>query len=198
MIAGLYREHPSWLHRVPAGLKLLAMAVSSTLLFAASVPQYLAPLSVACVGVYLSLWPVPAAARRPVVAALIAATVLAAFHSCLGHEWLGAQAALRLVAAACLGTSLTITTRFDAILRALERLLGPLERFGLRPGRLALMLALTIRFTEHFFVQWQKLDEAYRLRTGAAGGLKLLPPLCIQMLQAAQRTADALQARLGA
>lgn len=197
MIAGLYRERPSWLHRVPAGAKLLALGVLGTLLFAASRPQYLAPLSLACVGVYLSLGRVPPAARKPVAAALVAAAALVVFHSCLGQGWLGAQAGLRLLAAACLGSSLTLTTRFDSMLRALERLLWPLERLGCRPGRLALMLGLTIRFTEHFFVQWQKLDEAYRLRTGAAGGLKLLPPLCIQMLQAAHRIADALQARLG-
>jgi len=58
------------------------------------------------------------------------------------------------------------------------------------------MLALMIRFTEHFFVQWQKLDEAYRVRTGRAGGFRILAPLCIQMLQAAHRVADALEARL--
>jgi biotin transport system permease protein len=62
--------------------------------------------------------------------------------------------------------------------------------------RIALQLALMLRFTEHFFVLWRRLDDAHRLRTGKSGGFKILAPLTIQMLVAARRVADALQLRL--
>jgi biotin transport system permease protein len=55
---------------------------------------------------------------------------------------------------------LTLTTRFDAPVRTLEWLFQPLQRWGLASKRLPLMLALMVRFTEHFFIQWQKLDDA--------------------------------------
>ena len=79
----------------------------------------------------------------------------------------------------------------------LERLLSPLQRLGLKTERLALQLAMMLRFTEHFFVLWKRLDDAHRLRTGKPGGLRLLAPLTIQMLLAARRVADTLELRLG-
>jgi len=81
-------------------------------------------------------------------------------------------------------------------LHVFERLLSPLQRVGVATDQLALQLALMLRFTEHFFVMWRRLDEAHRLRTGKSGGFKILAPLTIQMLLAARRVADALQLRL--
>ena len=93
--------------------------------------------------------------------------------------------------------ALTVSTRPTDLLLVLDALLAPLARLGLQPGRVSLQLALMLRFTEHFFVQWKRLDEAHRLRTGRPGGLRLIAPLTVQMLQRAQRVADALYARLG-
>jgi biotin transport system permease protein len=90
-----------------------------------------------------------------------------------------------------------ITTRPSDLVEVLEWLLAPLARLGIPTERVAMQLALMLRFTEHFFVQWKKLDEAYRLRTGKSGGLRLIAPLTIHMLQATRRVADALWARLG-
>ena len=128
---------------------------------------------------------------------LVAAALVAGFHLWLGRPDVAAVSALRLACASTLGVALTVTTRPTDLLLVLDALLAPLARLGLRPERLSLQLALMLRFTEHFFVQWQKLDEAHRLRTGRPGGLRLIAPLTVQMLQAAQRVADALYARLG-
>jgi biotin transport system permease protein len=52
-----------------------------------------------------------------------------------------------------------------------------------------------LRFTENFFIVWRRLDDAHRLRTGKAGGFKILAPLTIHMLIAARRVADTLHVR---
>jgi biotin transport system permease protein len=70
-----------------------------------------------------------------------------------------------------------------------------LRFLGVEPERLSLQVALMLRFTEHFFVLWRRLDDAHRLRTGKAGGFKILAPLTIQMLVAARRVADTLHVR---
>jgi biotin transport system permease protein len=114
-----------------------------------------------------------------------------------GNYALATVSPLRLVCASSLGIALTVTTHPSQLLQVLERLLAPLAKLGFPSQRFALQLALMIRFIEHFFVQWQRLDEAHRLRTGKAGGLRLLAPLSIQMLQTAKRVGDALFARLG-
>ncbi len=91
---------------------------------------------------------------------------------------------------------MTLTTRYSDLLHVLTWLLSPLRKIGVRTDPLALQLALMLRFIEHFFVVWRRLDDAYRLRTGQSGGFKILAPLTIQMLLTTRRVADALTIRL--
>lgn len=196
-MGSLYSEHLTWLHRWPAGCKLAGMAVLGTLLFVLSAPGALAAAGVACALLWWSLGPATRVARRLIVSVLIAAALVAGFHLWMGRPEVAAVSALRLACASTLGVALTVSTRPTDLLQVLDALLRPLPHLGLRPERVSLQLALMLRFTEHFFVQWKKLDEAHRLRTGRAGGLRLVAPLTVQMLQGAQRVADALYARLG-
>jgi biotin transport system permease protein len=115
----------------------------------------------------------------------------------MSQPTVGMVSALRLFSASVLGISLTLTTRSKELLSVFEHLLAPLSRIGIRTERLALQLAMMLRFTEHFFVVWKRLNDAHRIRTGKAGGLRILAPLTIQMLISARRVADALELRLG-
>jgi biotin transport system permease protein len=96
-----------------------------------------------------------------------------------------------------LGTLLSLTTRQSDLLQVFEQVLAPLARSGVRVDLLALQLALMLRFVEHFFLLWRRLDEAHRLRTGRSGGVRILPPLIVQTLISARRVADTLQVRIG-
>lgn len=196
-MGSLYSEYTTWLHGWRAGAKLLALALLGTLLFALRQPWMLAAAAVLCVALYVSLGAATRAARRLMVSVLVGAALVAVFHAAMGHWALAATSALRLACAASLGVALTVTTRSGDLVDVLEWLLAPLRPLGVQPARLSLQLALMLRFTEHFFVQWQKLDDAHRLRTGRAGGLRLIAPLTVQMLQTARRVGDALFVRLG-
>ena len=196
-MGSLYSEHTTWLHGWRAGAKLLALALLGTLLFALRQPWMLAAAAVLCAALYASLGAATRAARRLMVSVLVGAALVAVFHAAMGHWALAATSALRLACAASLGVALTVTTRSGDLVDVLEWLLAPLRPLGVQPARLSLQLALMLRFTEHFFVQWQKLDDAHRLRTGRAGGLRLIAPLTVQMLQTARRVGDALFVRLG-
>ena len=196
-MGSLYSEHLTWLHRWPAGRKLACMAILGTLLFLLPAPWALAAAGAGCALLWCSLGPATRVARRLMVSVLVAAALVAGFHLWLGRPEVAAVSALRLACASTLGVALTVTTRPTDLLLVLDGLLAPLARLGLRPERWSLQLALMLRFTEHFFVQWRRLDEAHRLRTGRPGGLRLIAPLTVQMLQTARRVADALYARLG-
>lgn len=196
-MGSLYSEYTTWLHGWRAGAKLLALALLGTLLFALRQPWMLAAAAVLCAALYASLGAATRAARRLMVSVLLGAALVAVFHAAMGHWALAATSALRLACAASLGVALTVTTRSGDLVDVLEWLLAPLRPLGVQPARLSLQLALMLRFTEHFFVQWQKLDDAHRLRTGRAGGLRLIAPLTVQMLQTARRVGDALFVRLG-
>ena len=196
-MGSLYSDIPTWLHRIAAGHKLLTLAVLGALLFITQSPIVLAFSACACALLWFSLGKATAGARRLLISVLIAALLVAAFHVFMGNYRVAAVSTLRLVCASVLGVALTITTLPADIVDVLERLLAPLSRLGMHPERLALQIALMLRFTEHFFVQWQKLDDAHRLRTGRAGGLRLIAPLTVQMLQTARRVGDELFVRLG-
>ena len=196
-MGSLYSEHLTWLHRWSAGAKLACMALLGTLLFLFHDPWPLAAAGLARALLWLSLGPATHKVRRLIRSVLVAAALVAGFHLWLGRPDVAAVSALRLACASTLGVALTVSTRPTDLLQVLDALLAPLARLGLRPERLSLQLALMLRFTEHFFVQWQKLDDAHRLRTGRAGGLRLIAPLTVQMLQTARRVGDALFVRLG-
>lgn len=193
----LYLEQRTWLHGWAPGLKLVVLAVTGSLLFLTEQLVLLVPVTVVSTGVFLSAGRSAPGAIRLVLSVLIVAMLVASFHAFLGQITLGLASAARLLAMTMLGVSLTMSTRHTELLGVFERLLSPLGRLGVRVDRISLQLALMIRFTEHFFVQWKRLDDAHRVRTGRSGGWRLIPPLTIRMLVAAQRVGDALQLRVG-
>ena len=196
-MGSLYSDILSWLHRCSAALKLALMAVLGTGLFLLQSPWLLGLATAACAVLWLSLGAANKPARRLLRSVIFAALLVAGFHVFMGNYALAAISSMRIVCASILGMALTVSTHPSDLVDVLEKLLRPLEKLGINTDSIALQLALMLRFTEHFFVQWKKLDDAYRVRTGRAGGLRLIAPLTIHMLQATRRVADAIWVRLG-
>jgi biotin transport system permease protein len=195
-MGSLYSDQPTWLHSVPAGLKLLALALLGIGLFAAQQWQVLLVATLVCVLVFASLGVATLRAKPLVVGVMVASALVAGFHVWMAQPLMAAVTVMRLLSATLMGIALTLTTRYSDLLHVFEWLLSPLQKLGVRTDRLALQLALMLRFTEQFFVVWRRLDESYRLRTGKAGGFKILAPLTIHMLVTARRVADTLHLRL--
>lgn len=195
-MGSLYSEHRTWLHAVPAALKLVCLALLGMGLFVTQQWPILLCLAVVCVGLFASLGKATARAKPLVMGVLVAGVLVAGFHVVMHQPQLAAVTVLRLLSATLMGIALTLTTRYTDLLQVFEQVLSPLRCLGVQSDRLALQLALMLRFTEHFFVVWRRLDDAHRLRTGKAGGFKILAPLTIQMLVTARRVADALHLRL--
>ena len=196
-MGSLYSAHRTWMHAVPAAVKLILLGVLGTFLFLTQSSTTLFLSAGPCCAMFLSLGRACLAARKLIYSLVIAGLLVVALHTILGQAMLGVVSATRLLSAALLGISLTLTTRSNDLLHVFEQLLLPLQRLGIRTDRLALQLALMLRFTEHFFVQWRRLDDAHRVRTGKPGGVRILAPLTIQMLVSARRVADTLDVRLG-
>jgi len=193
----LYSAEATWMHAIPAWIKLAILSVCGTVLVLVDRPIHLLIACALALLVFASLGP-PAWRRVRLLAGLaVAGGLIITFHAVLGTTLLGMASALRLVTAGTLALMLTLTTRFEDLLAVLEAVLHPLHRVGVPTGRIALGLGLMLRFAENFYVQWQRLDDAHRARTGRGGGLRLLAPLVIRTLQTADRVADALAARLG-
>jgi len=197
MLGHFYSETPSWLHRLPVGVKLLGLAVLGPGVLAAQTPWQWGTVWLGVCIFWYTLGAATQPVRRLLRAVWLGAALVAVLHAVLGQPLLGLASMARLVSAGMLALAVSVSTSTSALLDWFEWRFTPLERVGLQPRYWSLQVALMLRFIELFFVQWQRLDEAFRLRTGRSGGWRLLAPLTILMLLAARRVADTLQLRIG-
>jgi biotin transport system permease protein len=192
----IYSDQRTWLHRLPAGMKLLVVLCLGVGMYATSNQLLLSIAFVCCVLVYASLGRVGWRARRLLMPLLLACLLVLGFHAYMQQIDLGLVSALRMLSISLMGVAFTLTTPSTELLHTLEWLMQPLHKLGVQTHRIALQLALMLRFIEHFFMVWQQLDDAHKIRTGKSGGLRLLAPLTLHMLQSAKRVADTLTLRL--
>ncbi|MGE3644319.1 MAG: CbiQ family ECF transporter T component [Beijerinckiaceae bacterium] len=186
---------PGWLHRVPAGLKLLALAIAA-MFFLTQSAWWIFILAIgAALAVYASLGSralkrlVGLRALLPLLAAVYLLQWLASGHA------VAAASAARLVLMIMLADLVTMTTTTQAMLDALTPLLRPFERFGVNAGKLALGVALVVRFVPVLFDLWNRRREAWRARTGRRPSLQLVKLFLADTLRLADTVAEALDAR---
>jgi biotin transport system permease protein len=195
MLSSDLLPHPTWLHSVPAGVKLVTLAVLSIALLAAS-PAIVCASVVAVALTVLSLkqktWHRVALflyAFWPVMA------VIFAFHIALGTMVEGALTLTRMMVLMTLAYLVTLTTTMQAMMDAVLWLLKPLAFFGFRPKKLALAVTLSLRFIPLLLDQWHRRREAWHARTGRRLPLCLMVNLLIDALRMAEHMSEALYAR---
>ena len=156
-MGSLYSEQRTWLHAVPAYIKLISLALLGTGLFLTDQLQLLVVCAAVCLGIFASLGSVALRAKPLLVGLLVASALIAIFHVAMQHAELAAITVLRLLSTTLMGIALTLTTRYSDLLHVFECVLSPLRYVGVSSDRLALQLALMLRFTEHFLccgVDW--------------------------------------------
>jgi biotin transport system permease protein len=194
-VISLHRPGSSLLHRLPAGVKLAVLAVAALL---------------------VSLWP-----HTPLTATLAFAAVFGMFllggfgpsvwaGQLWGTRWIvvlvaGSQllfngpeealtATVRVVSVVLLAGLLTLTTRSEDLLDALERMLRPLRRIGVDSQRVAFTLSLTIALIPVIAGFARRVREAQQAR-GVRLGPRAIVPLLVMSLRHADEVADAMTAR---
>lgn len=194
MIA-LYRPGTGILHRLPAGVKLAALALGA--LFLSLYPHD--PISIAVsllivVGLYgvsgmpLRVLLVEMWRLRWIVLVLTAALVI--FVSPVA-AWISTG---RVLAVLLLAGLLTLTTRMADLLEVLHRLLRPLRRVGADPEAMALTISLTlatIPVIAGFAARVREAEQARDVRLG----VRTVVPLLVLALTHADEVGDALAAR---
>ncbi len=204
MTLALYVPTGSPVHRVPAGVKLMLLAGGSVLLFAvASWPVVLAGLLLVLgTGLGLARLPVGVLWRQVravwvfLVALLVVHVVIDGWRGGLDGGGLAVTRLLTLVLAAAV---VTATSRVSAMVAVVERACGPLRLVGVRPARIGLLVAMTLRFIPVLSERVDRIREAQAARGGAVRGPRALAvtvvPLLVQVLVLAHTLAEALDAR---
>lgn len=198
MMEPLYTDGRSALHRAPAGAKLAILVAAGMALFAV---HRLDVLGAACVVSALLVASSGASARtvwghlRALVPVL---AVVAAFSWYFEGPSRAAEMLLRVGTLVGLALAVTLTTRTTALIAVCERVLRPLEKLGwIDAGRVALALALTLRFIPEIWRNYQDIREAQAARGLGRNALALAVPLLVRTLKRADEVADAIDARGG-
>ncbi|SNS37067.1 biotin transport system permease protein [Geodermatophilus pulveris] len=192
----LYRPGTSPVHRARAGLKLAGLAALGTGLFAVPRIEVVLAALAAVLATGLLLGRLPAGALwaqvRPVWLLLAG---LFGFHLLVTDALTGTVAVLRLLALVLAAAVVTATTRVTELVAVVEWLLRPLEVVGVRPARVGLLVAMTLRFIPVVAERAARIREAQAARGASGVRLGLLVPLLVQVLQLAHTLGEALDAR---
>lgn len=194
MIAG-YFSGRSLLHRLPAGVKLVALAVLSLLILPVTDPVVLAMVLAAVVIVY-------AAFGRPGLQRILAwrsllplLAVIFLLQAWAASLEVAVASVLRIVVMVLIADLVTLSTRLQDMMDALALPLRPLARFGVDPARFALAVALVLRFVPVLLDSWRGREEAWRARSPGRPGLVLVGAFFSGALAMADQVAEALEAR---
>lgn len=189
----------TWAHPLPAGVKLAALALGTVMLFALKGPL---PLALACAGVaglYLTGGAIFARAGLRLLRPLAMFVVIVG----LWHLWTrdftgGTVVILRMLTAVALANFVTMTTRLSDMIAVLQTLARPLGTLGLSPRRLAIAMALVIRFVPVMLDRLSQITEAWSARSPHRPRWRVMVPATLAALDDADRAAEALRARGGA
>lgn len=192
---GGYFARRTWLHRLPAWLKLVLLAGISIALLPVQDWRILSLCLMLVGGVYLTLG-ADALRRltlfRPLLPLLAIIFGLQAYSD--GWEQ-GASAVLRLVVMVLTADLVTMTTTMTALMAAVEPLLRLLRLMGPDPRKLALAVALVLRFVPVLLANWRAREEAWRARSRRRVPLRIVALFLVETLRLADRVAEALDAR---
>lgn len=194
---GLYLHRDSAIHRLPAGAKLGGLLLVTIIVLA--LPGAWGAAAAGLIGAA-----VLAAARLPagrvlkeLRAPVVMLTLLFGFQALLsGGGWEETAVAIaRFAALILLATLVTLTTRVTDMVDLFERLFGLLRPVGVNPAKMALMLALTIRFIPLLGEQVREVRMAQRARGVERNIAALFVPLLVKILTMADDLTAALEAR---
>lgn len=194
MISG-YLARPTWLHAVPAGAKLAALAALSFAVLPVTDVRILAGGLVAIGALYASLGRealLRVGSLRPLMPMLL---IIGILQGVVGNWQAGAAAVLHLVLMVLAADLLTMSTTMQALMDALAPVLRPLRFFGLNAKKLTIAVALVVRFVPVLLANWQARAEAWRARTGRRVSIRLVAPFMAETLRLADQVGEALDAR---
>lgn len=183
-------------HRLPASVKLAALALFTASLFALKSPTALAiaaliPASLIASG-GTSFARESARMLRPLLPIIL---IIALWHLILRDPG-GIAILLRLITAVAAANFVTMTTRLADMISVIERLARPLRPI-LPPKTLALAIALTVRFVPTLLTRAEQIRQSWRARSPRRPGWRTLLPTTLAALDDADHVAEALRARGG-
>lgn len=195
MIAGLYIEGRSALHRASAGAKILAMIALGTGVFL--IPDW--PVVGFVMASVFLLYPVSGFGPRIIWAQIKPILWLLAIFFAVQlwlNDWqAGLLVVTRIAAIVMFASLVTLSTKTSDMLCALERAMQPLRPIGVNPEKVSLAISMVLRFIPVIATVASEIRDAQRARGLDRSILAMIVPLIIRTLKMADDVADAIEAR---
>jgi len=192
----LYRPGTGWVHRAPAGRKALVLLL--VVLVLSLLPSgYAAAIGcgvVVLVGYLVTGLGLRELARQIIAVRWVVVITLGAQLIFLQTEPAVANTS-RVLATLLIAALLVLTTRIGDLLDAVERALRPLDRLGVDPARVALVLAVAITTVPVLVRLAAGVREAQKVRGAGAGLISFVIPFLVVSLKHADDLGEALTAR---
>ena len=185
----------TFIHRLPAGLKLfIVFFVSIGLFYFASLPLAIVSLIVVWCLFFLAGFPF----FKPVlelkkISWLLAALFIVQYFSVNFES--AALIVIRLSSLLLLATLVTLTTPFSKMMACFEKLFSFMQVFGVNPAKISLGLSLTLRFIAVFSDISQEVREAQKARGLENSVFAVIMPVLIRSLKVQADVAAAIEAR---
>lgn len=195
MIEAVYHPGVTAIHRASAGTKLLALLVVAIVVSSTD-----SLLVILMSGAFISAcWysadvPLSMVAKSLRPAAWLLGAVFA-FQFFIASPVQAISVVLALGILITAAALVSLTTRMDDMLAALQSALNPLTRFGLPVPQIAFALVFIVRLVPFISTICRAAIEARIARGGSANVAPALIPTVIRMMREADALADALVAR---
>ena len=192
---GIHQPGDTWLHRRPAGWKVLGLMLASIVVVVMDGPSTVAGQLILALGAVASArvsWRLflGTLRRLAVVIGLLAAYLL------WQQGWVRAVESVGdLVTLVLLATVLTVTTPVDEMLDTITQALRPLHRVGVHPESVALAFSLMIRSIPTTIQIAEETRDAAVARGLERDPRARLTPVVLRVVAHARATGDALHAR---
>ena len=193
----LYAQPETWWHRRSAGGKLLCLSLVCVALFYYRNLWGMAAVMLTSVAIVAALG---AAGRRQLLLLWrlwpwwLGLLLLQAWA---GQTELAVLVVCRWIALVCFATLVTMTTKLDAMLAVLERVLTPFRLLGWQTRRLSIVIMMMIRFIPSMLNGYDIRHQAWRARCSQPARWHLLAPWIVDTLRSSDQVALALRARGG-
>ncbi|MDO8693158.1 MAG: energy-coupling factor transporter transmembrane protein EcfT [Sheuella sp.] len=196
MRGSLYSPGQSWLHRLKAGRKLLALAMLGVVLMMVHSLPVLAAVLFGVIwltyrsGVSVSrLW-------RQLRTLFWFMLFLGLYSAWVQSPEAAAEMLLRLSSLILMALLVSLTTPITQMMEVMESVLEPFSRLGwVDVSQVSLAFGLTLRLIPELSLQWDEIREAQMARGIKPGVLTMLFPMLVRTLRRAQEISEAIDAR---
>lgn len=194
-VLGVHHPGSTWLHRLPAGAKVVGLLVAVVVVLLVSSP-WAAPLLALAGVLVLASTGAPWGQLFGLLRLLLVMLIALALVQTWLIGWEGALVGVsRVIALVTLAWAVSLTTPLTEMLDLLARVLRPLQRVGVDTERMAMTVALAIRSVPLVIGAVAQADEARRARGARLSVRALVVPSVVRAVKIAEALGDGLLAR---